>query len=437
MPEVAPGSKKAGRVWDANARDGLGAWRSNNGQPIAQMPAVEDGYTSWLLRRKAKLTEVEKEIDSPLLDASGKPIGTTTRTVKETRDMFDNVRLDGNATELGAIAKETQQNQHLKASFTEALYENYRKHTMPDGKNWSSKAHEEWLGNSKKLLLKVFSPEEYRRIVNSPQGLRGVMQELRGRSTATQKAVSSILDATGEDTMRLLNNNGRMLEKLKTLYRSGDRMDQKKFERIFKILRAHGDDGQYAALGELFKDEMYQTLSALNTKQPTRASIRKISNWFEDATNTNMLRELFDGQYVADLRTAYDVIAARSRRQGVRGLGVERSPASLQFFRAILFKNVFGRRQRAFSAGTKTAQQQAGKLGLRIAETPEQLRTIMAIKDAPIDSRAALGMLSRLGILEAYGVTDPNDPRQIRQFIMDATADVEALEVFADEEESE
>lgn len=407
---------------------------SRDGRPLVEMPAVEDGVAKNLLDAEVIRKEVTEEVESTMLDTFGNKLPPVKQTKTEVIDPLDRFRRAPGQTELGAVAKELGQNPHQQAEFLTRLFASYEDAVLTNG--FDLKKHKKWLTESARVLNKIVGPDDYSRIYGAPGGFREVVETMNKRSNTMRQATGRVLNKTGEDTAAFLENNDKVYTTMERLFRE-DKTNPK-FRRMMALLRTPGSETQLSYMQDLMKEEVRNMFTKANTVNPTRGAALKLETWLTP-DRQKFLAEIMQRpghrgsgqQYVSDLNTVIQNVHMASRRAGITGTSAEAAPATMMWIRALLFKNVFGRRQRAFTAGRKMMQQKGAKVGLNLISDPEALRSLAAIGRSPIFTDQSIAFLTRYGILEQYGVTDVKDKKQMETFRQQVMADIEEFKLDA------
>lgn len=391
---------------------------SDAGGAIFEMPKFE-GVTDALLSGKVTEEIIEDVIQSSLLGLDGKPMGeqVVRKAVKhDPLDLFR--RMSGNSTQLAAVAKELGDNPHQKARFLEEMYKRYETGILGKDGEFNMKAYRKWMDESKAMFNRILTPEEFTKLYNldsprAPGGLRDITNAAVNKARSLQMPLSRILKISEEDTLALLKDNDKVFTQMTKLYRE----DPKAWKRAMAILRQPGNEGQLHKLQELAKEEIYDRVRAVNTVTPTRKAVQKLGDsLLKDENFMSMLELIGDTTYTNDVKHVIRTMQTASGRQGIRGVGQEQAPPRVGFLKVLLFGDVFGRRQRLFTAGRKYALQKLADSSIRVVSDPALLREMVQLEKAPVTGRRAMQFLARAGILQAFGVENINDKEQVAQF---------------------
>ena len=318
---------------------------------------------------------------------------------------FNRFRILSSNAERGVVAAEIKGNSHLKGAYLDALYENYQQRVTKGG--FSKAKHDKWLKESKGTLEKLFDADDFAAIFGNPGSFRQLVESTGAANRRFTETMGSILDRSGEDTLKLLKDTDALMPQLQKLWNGGANNPQ--YKRAMQVLRRSSPE-TFRKLQGLVKEEMREKLLKYTEGQVTKKGFGNLEKLINKA-DRGFMSEFLGPQYFKNLNNFVQSVKITAARTGTKGIRSEAHPAGIMLARALVFKNVFGRRQRIASAAQKFARQTNGSRMAGILSDPEKLADLMAVGSNPVRSRVFMQAASRLGLLElATGIEYIEDP---------------------------
>lgn len=386
--------------------DAVRVWQSIDGSPeVGKLkwnidPRVPDNWEGGQLvsdgiRPVVEVTHpVEEATTRKLLAEANQTFqGEGGRITSRWNDFMNNP----NPVVKGQIRRDTEGNSYLKADVLEQVWKHYEKNVFKkEGgqKNFSHKAHTEWMNKHEDVLSAILTPDELSRM-RVPGAFRKLRESLAESNESARRVTAHVLRQS---------KNTPLLKDNQALVSNISKMPSRERQRTLQVLKRANPE-QYTALENIVKEDITHTLKGMFSGGATTSRSDRFNKWLSG--NNDWLTDVFGRQYTKDLTTLGKGLEIASRRSGVTGAAEEATPGVLGLFRAVF--GPLSRKQRFITAGRRTQVRAMGERAIDVVTDPAVLRSLVEIREAPIPSRQAMAVLARVGVLDALGTEDPQE----------------------------
>jgi hypothetical protein len=402
--------------------DAIDGMMANNRWRSAKGGVLGDKKRAGVLDLVNMNREAKELLDRTVHDIEAQSIFKTNSRgefVNTNRGALDNLTND--ARFVTHIKPALDSNLQLKTEVRNFLWDQY-KETVLSGDKFNFAAHKRFMQNKSEALRATFPEEDVARMSQNPEHFRSAVNRSKERldniqatyrETETAKAIEAEALAKGEAIGNVRIGSNDLLKSLRE-------MSGWKRRRLMNELKT-GEPELYTDLIENARrqnmDGIKKAYFGEGKEKTTGNAVERFDLYLKE--NKDILREVFGQQYVQDLEKLSSANRVESMMSRISTVAQDSQPGWLRILRSFL--GPLSKPQRIITAATWNQRRLLAKTAVNATGDPAKLRAIIEASSMglPFESKAGIQLLSRLGILEAAGISvdDPEVQQKVLKLV--------------------
>ena len=288
---------------------------------------------------------------------------------------------------MNAVQEEISGNPYLTQQWKEAIFEDYEKQVLKDGK-FNDAAWLKWKEDTAPVVDRIFTPDELIQIKTRTNGLRDMVEGSRTRVNAQRTALSRELNVDVNDKMFVDPSQRKLIAQMKSRSPKGR-------IRAMRIMDASGaGDGFRARFLQEVKEDLLNRTKGKN--------YQGFDKWLSTDGNGKLIEDVMGStEYHNSLKTITNVLRRKTDGAMIRGAAAESNPTGLALFRVVF--GPLSRTQRFLTGARRGITRSQAAQAADMITDPAMLREFIALRPMKVSSRQVARFALDSGLAESFG----------------------------------